>query len=139
MLFTSCSSTMTPFGRDLKLGTDTKGYVAASGGATITSPDGKVLAAQNILIIDDENNSVSFREGIGLGKTIARWYFGMGAVKSLGTTAGKVFKSKEVTKQNANTNAAATAQNASNNAASVEQAKIAAETEQAAINAGVGQ
>lgn len=136
MLFTSCSSTMTPFGRDLKVGTDTTGYVAASGGVTLTSPDGKTISASNLLIVDSENNSTSFREGIGLGKTISRWYFGMGAIKSLGNVAGKVLKAKEVTKQTESTNAAATAQNAANNAAATEQATIAAEAEQAALGAG---
>jgi lipopolysaccharide assembly outer membrane protein LptD (OstA) len=115
---------MTPFGRDGNFGTDTKGYVAAEGNVSITRTDGTIIAANKLLIIDDENNSKSFEKGVGLGQTISRWYYGSDAVKSLGGVTGKVFKAKELTKRNA-----------SNNATTVKVADINAQTEQARIAA----
>jgi hypothetical protein len=123
LAFTSCASRTTPFGKDVTVGTDTKGYVAASGNAEF-SINGGSLKADKILLIDDENQSASFSKAVGLGQTIVRWYTAAGAIKSLGKVGGSVLRSKE-----------ATARTVSNNAASVEQAKIAADVSKTQIEA----
>ena len=105
LALSSCAIRTTPFGKDTTLGTDTKGYVAASGNVTV-SMNGGSISANKILIIDDQNESNSFREAVGLGKNISQWYFGTGAVKSLGKVWGSVARSKEATARLVNTNAA---------------------------------
>ena len=124
LLLTSCASRMNPHGRDFVLGTDTTGYVAASGNARITSPDGSSISGDKLLIVGDENQSKSFKEGSELVKTASRWYFGMGAVKSLGNVAGNALKSKEVTTRALSKNDASVKINDSNNAAAIEKAKL---------------
>lgn len=126
----SCASRTTPFGKDVTLGVDTKGYVAASGGAKLAMDGGASIQADKILIIDDQNESASFSKAVGFGQTVARWYMGASAIKSIGKVAGSVLKSKEVT-----------ARNASNNAADVSKTQINADVakEQIAADAAAQQ
>lgn len=132
----SCASRTTPFGKDVTIGTDTKGYVAATGNARLALNGGGSISADKILLIDDQNESASFSKAVGLGQTITRWYFGSGAVKSLGKVAGSVMRSKEVTARNASNNAADVSKTQINADVAKEQIAADAATQQAAIGAG---
>jgi hypothetical protein len=62
-------------GKDVALGTDTKGYLVASGNAHLKLSGGGSISADKIMLIPDQNQSASFREITGLGKTISTWHF----------------------------------------------------------------
>jgi hypothetical protein len=132
ILLSSCASRSTPFGMDRTLGTDTHGYVGASGGASITLPDGRTIRAEKLLIVDKELNSPSFHDAVGLGATAVRWYIGGNVVKALGNNWSGVAKSKEVTTRTGITSSAATKQAKIAADAAAKQAQIAADAEAAA-------
>jgi len=66
-------------------------------GASITAADGTSIQADQILIVDSENNSQAFGSAMSLGQTITRWTQGASILKSGFSAASQAYKANQLT------------------------------------------